>query len=260
MAGQHALDQRLHRAAGPCDLADVGRVGQQRAQEQRRRRHDSHRAEGRHVAAARRENPVFTLRGLLAPVRWLLAAALLAIAVDTLVGLAFPSIARAVIDSTGHTEGSTLLWAAVGGVVLVGVEAHTGEDVTGGGGGEVRAGVEEVLGDLAANALGREQSLPARRAVAGASEPLGILIGCFGLGLPTAADDLGRALDAYSASVAHQAFADSATAPWGEIRPGASADLVILDDDPRTLTPAQLANLPVRATYLRGSLAASQDR
>ncbi len=72
--------------------------------------------------------------------------------------------------------------------------------------------------------------------------------------------DLGRALDAYSASVAHQAFADSATAPWGEIRPGASADLVILDDDPRTLTPAQLASLPVRATYLRGSLAASQDR
>ncbi|UPG69939.1 ABC transporter ATP-binding protein [Gordonia hongkongensis] len=73
------------------------------------------------VAAARRENPVFTLRGLLAPVRWLLAAALLAIAIDTLVGLAFPSIARAVIDSTGHTEGSTLMWAAVGGVVLVGV-------------------------------------------------------------------------------------------------------------------------------------------
>ncbi|GAA3835209.1 amidohydrolase [Brevibacterium ammoniilyticum] len=72
--------------------------------------------------------------------------------------------------------------------------------------------------------------------------------------------DLGRALDAYSASVAHQAFADSATAPWGEIRPGASADLVILDDDPRTLTPAQLASLPVRATYLRGSLAAACDR
>lgn len=72
--------------------------------------------------------------------------------------------------------------------------------------------------------------------------------------------DLGRALDAYSASVAHQAFADSAAALWGVIRPGASADLVILDDDPRTLTPAQLASLPVRAAYLRGSLAASQDR
>lgn len=58
-------------------------------------------------------------------------------------------------------------------------------------------GVDEVherLGDLAAAALGREQVLPARRAVAGATDPLGVLIGCFGLGLPTAADDLARAL------------------------------------------------------------------
>ena len=58
-------------------------------------------------------------------------------------------------------------------------------------------GVDEVherLGALAAAALGREQVLPARRAVAGATDPLGVLIGCFGLGLPTAADDLARAL------------------------------------------------------------------
>lgn len=58
-------------------------------------------------------------------------------------------------------------------------------------------GVDEAqtrLGDLASSALGREQSLPARRAVAGARDPLGILIGCFGLGLPTSADDLARAL------------------------------------------------------------------
>lgn len=58
-------------------------------------------------------------------------------------------------------------------------------------------GVDEVherLGDLASAALGREQALPARRAVAGATDPLGVLIGCFGLGLPTAADDLARAL------------------------------------------------------------------
>ncbi|WP_114201309.1 DUF7059 domain-containing protein [Janibacter anophelis] len=58
-------------------------------------------------------------------------------------------------------------------------------------------GVDEVherLGDLAARALGREQVLPARRVVAGATDPLGVLIGCFGLGLPTAADDLARAL------------------------------------------------------------------
>lgn len=58
-------------------------------------------------------------------------------------------------------------------------------------------GVDEVrerLGDLAANALGREQTLPARRAVAGARDPIGVLIGCFGLGLPVPADDLTRAL------------------------------------------------------------------
>lgn len=70
---------------------------------------------------------------------------------------------------------------------------------------------------------------------------------------------IGPALDAYSQSVAHQAFADLAPTPWGEIRPGASADLVILDADPRTLTAAELAALRVRATYLRGSLAAPTD-
>ncbi|TYQ11092.1 UNVERIFIED_ORG: ATP-binding cassette subfamily B protein [Gordonia westfalica J30] len=73
------------------------------------------------VADARRENPRFTLRGLLAPVRWLLAFALAAIAVDTLVGLAFPSIARAVIDAAGDHDQRTLWWAAIGGVTLVGV-------------------------------------------------------------------------------------------------------------------------------------------
>ena len=54
--------------------------------------------------------------------------------------------------------------------------------------------VDERLGPLASAAFGRGQILPARRAVAGATDPLGVLIGCFGLGLPTAADDLGRAL------------------------------------------------------------------
>ncbi|MCZ0912520.1 ABC transporter ATP-binding protein [Gordonia amicalis] len=73
------------------------------------------------VADVRRENPHFTLRGLLRPVRWLLAFVLAAIAVDTLVGLVFPSIARAVIDAAGDHDQRTLWWAAVGGVVLVGV-------------------------------------------------------------------------------------------------------------------------------------------
>ena len=54
--------------------------------------------------------------------------------------------------------------------------------------------VRERLGEVAAAALDREQTLPARRAVAGATDALGVLIGCFGLGLATAADDLQAAL------------------------------------------------------------------
>ncbi|WP_439033052.1 ABC transporter ATP-binding protein [Gordonia terrae] len=73
------------------------------------------------VDAARRENPIFSLRGLLRPVRLLLAAALVAIAIDTLVGLAFPSIARAVIDAAGRSDQSTLWEAALAGAVLVGI-------------------------------------------------------------------------------------------------------------------------------------------
>ena len=61
------------------------------------------------------------------------------------------------------------------------------------------------------------------------------------------------ALDAYSAGVAHQAFADQAPAPWGEIAPGAAADLVWLEADPRTIDPAELPKLAIRATYLAGS-------
>ncbi|PWD42639.1 ABC transporter ATP-binding protein [Gordonia paraffinivorans] len=73
------------------------------------------------VAEVRREHPVFTLRGLLRPVSWLLAAALVAVGVDTLAGLAFPSIARSVIDAAGHEDAFTLWWAALGGLALVGV-------------------------------------------------------------------------------------------------------------------------------------------
>jgi predicted amidohydrolase YtcJ len=58
-----------------------------------------------------------------------------------------------------------------------------------------------------------------------------------------------RALAAYSAGVAHQAFADGR---WGEIAPGASADLVWLDLDPRTVAPLDIPAVPVRATYLAG--------
>ncbi|MCP2370160.1 hypothetical protein BJ978_000836 [Agromyces terreus] len=64
---------------------------------------------------------------------------------------------------------------------------------------------------------------------------------------------VGVALDAYSASVAHQAFADSADAAWGRIEPGAAADLVHLAADPRDLDPSRIPDLPVRATWLAGS-------
>ncbi|EID16248.1 amidohydrolase [Mycolicibacterium phlei] len=57
------------------------------------------------------------------------------------------------------------------------------------------------------------------------------------------------ALSAYTAGVARQAFAED---EWGRITPGASADLVWLERDPRTTDPARLPSLAVRATYLRG--------
>ncbi|GAA3688018.1 ABC transporter ATP-binding protein [Gordonia hankookensis] len=73
------------------------------------------------VDAARAESRSFSLRGLLSPVQWLIMAAIGAIAVDTLVGLAFPSLARAVIDAATHADESTLWRATAIGVVLVAV-------------------------------------------------------------------------------------------------------------------------------------------
>ena len=61
-----------------------------------------------------------------------------------------------------------------------------------------------------------------------------------------------RALTAYSAGVAYPAFADRAEAPWGSLAVGSSADLVVLDADPRFLTAEQIRNVAVLQTYLRG--------
>lgn len=61
------------------------------------------------------------------------------------------------------------------------------------------------------------------------------------------------ALGAYTSAVAHQAFADHAAAPWGRIVPGASADLVRLARDPRTVDPHDLPAVAVRETYLAGA-------
>lgn len=64
--------------------------------------------------------------------------------------------------------------------------------------------------------------------------------------------DIGRSLDAYSRSVAYQAFADLSPTGWGRIEVGASADLVRFDHDPNSLSPRELAMTPVRSTYLGG--------
>ena len=58
-----------------------------------------------------------------------------------------------------------------------------------------------------------------------------------------------RALSAYTAGVAKQAFAEG---QWGTITPGASADLVWLDSDPRATPPLELPDVRIRATYLSG--------
>jgi predicted amidohydrolase YtcJ len=58
-----------------------------------------------------------------------------------------------------------------------------------------------------------------------------------------------RALSAYTAGVAYQAFAENT---WGRITPGASADLVWLARDPRSTPALEIPDIEVRATYLRG--------
>ena len=73
------------------------------------------------VAEQRRENPTFSLWGLLRPVRWLLVAAVVGIAIDTLAGLVFPSLARAVLNAATAADERTL-WIASGiGVIVVAV-------------------------------------------------------------------------------------------------------------------------------------------
>ncbi|AKK25401.1 amidohydrolase [Mycobacterium sp. EPa45] len=65
-----------------------------------------------------------------------------------------------------------------------------------------------------------------------------------------------RALSSYTAAVAYQAFAEMT---WGQVVPGASADLVWLDDDPRNTPPLDLPGVGIRATYLRGAQAYRAD-
>lgn len=71
--------------------------------------------------------------------------------------------------------------------------------------------------------------------------------------VPTEILAIERALGAYTAGVAEQAFAEET---WGRLVPGASADLVWLDRDPRDVPALELPAVRIRGTYLRGELGA----
>ncbi|MDT5113261.1 MAG: hypothetical protein QOE20_5151 [Mycobacterium sp.] len=60
-----------------------------------------------------------------------------------------------------------------------------------------------------------------------------------------------RALSAYTAGVAEQAYAEGV---WGQLVPGASADLLWLDRDPRETPAQELPGIRIRGTYVRGEL------
>lgn len=67
--------------------------------------------------------------------------------------------------------------------------------------------------------------------------------------IPAERIPLTDALEAYSSSVAHQAFARTAR---GELRPGSGPDLVWLDTDPRHVDPHDLRSVRVLGTWVAG--------
>lgn len=73
------------------------------------------------TAAQRREDRQFSLWGILSPVRLLLATAIICISLDTLIGLAFPSLARAVLDAADRADETRLWEVAAFGVALVAI-------------------------------------------------------------------------------------------------------------------------------------------
>ena len=58
-----------------------------------------------------------------------------------------------------------------------------------------------------------------------------------------------EALMAYTSGVAYQSYEEHS---WGRLMPGMEANLIILDDDPRTIDPHLAAKSTVLATYRRG--------
>ncbi|MGV9677702.1 ABC transporter ATP-binding protein [Nocardia sp. NPDC003482] len=75
---------------------------------------------GLDTAEFERPEPNFRLRGLLRPVRWLLAAVVTLLAVDGVIGVAFPALTRyALDDGVAAHSGKALAAAAIGGLILV---------------------------------------------------------------------------------------------------------------------------------------------
>ncbi|WP_345062448.1 amidohydrolase [Leifsonia kafniensis] len=71
--------------------------------------------------------------------------------------------------------------------------------------------------------------------------------------IPSETLSIETALAAYSSGVATQAFAGRNDTAWGQIEVGASADLVWLENDPRTVAAASVPAIGIRATYLAGT-------
>ncbi|MFW0790915.1 ABC transporter ATP-binding protein [Gordonia sp. CPCC 205333] len=70
---------------------------------------------------ARADNPRFSLRQILRPVRWLLAISIGLVAVDTLASLAFPTLARATIDSAvAHHLDQMAIAVGIGVALVIG--------------------------------------------------------------------------------------------------------------------------------------------
>ncbi|MFI6429934.1 ABC transporter ATP-binding protein [Rhodococcus oryzae] len=71
-------------------------------------------------AGLRRPDPEFRLSSLLRPVRWILAAVVVCLALDSLAGVLFPSIVKFAIDhGVVPDQPSALWWATLAGVALV---------------------------------------------------------------------------------------------------------------------------------------------
>ncbi|MFD4367861.1 ABC transporter ATP-binding protein [Rhodococcus sp. NPDC058521] len=78
---------------------------------------------GEDTSALRTPEPNFGLSRILRPVRLLLAAVIVCLALDALAGIAFPSIVRYAVDHGVVPEHSSTLWvAAIGGIALVAVD------------------------------------------------------------------------------------------------------------------------------------------